>query len=44
MEAAIAYWIRLRLPSCRPGFDPKAQQKHNTFSIYVWIVTIQGRK
>ena len=24
MGAAIAQWIRLRLPSCRPGFDSQA--------------------
>ena len=30
--ATIAQWIRLRLPSCRPGF--KSQARHLCFFIY----------
>ena len=29
--AAIAQWIRLRLPSCGPGFESQAQHLHFAF-------------
>ena len=32
MGAAIAQWIRLRLPSCRPRFE--SQVRHLCFFIY----------
>ena len=33
MGAAIAQWIRLRLPSCHPGFE--SQARYLRFFIYI---------
>ena len=34
ISAAIAQWIRLRLPSCRPGYESQAHHLR-FFSIYI---------
>ena len=34
--AAIAQWIRLRLPSCRPGFESQAH--HQCFYQYIFVL------
>ena len=38
--AAIAQWIRLRLPSCRPGLESQAYQ----LSFYKFIIVWKRRK
>ena len=37
MGVSIAQWIRIHLPSCRPGFESKA---HYAFvNLYNWFVS-----
>ena len=42
--AAIAHWIRLHLPSCRPGSSPKHAIYDFSFKVFVLYLSFEKNK